>query len=131
MLYLLDTNICSHIMRNNPIVVQNLQNQRPENIVISRISYAELRFGLAYNPKATRLHKAFDELLAQIHIAEFNQEVADHYAIFRAQIQKSGKNLFPLDMMIAAHAHHLGAILVTNDQAFFKIDGLQVQDWTK
>jgi predicted nucleic acid-binding protein len=32
-------------------------------------------------------------------------------------------------MMIGAHALALGAVLVTNDQAFSRIRGLKIENW--
>lgn len=48
----------------------------------------------------------------------------------RSKIQADGKALGALDMLIAAHALETRSVLVTNDQAFKKIVGLKVEDWT-
>jgi tRNA(fMet)-specific endonuclease VapC len=46
-------------------------------------------------------------------------------------MERKGKPLGALDMMIAAHALAVGAVLVTNDGSFAAVDGLQLEDWTK
>ena len=46
-------------------------------------------------------------------------------------MERQGKFLAPLDMLIGAHALHLGAVLVTNDQAFGRVADLQTEDWTE
>lgn len=52
--------------------------------------------------------------------------MSNHYGQFKANIEKQGKSLAPLDMLIAAHADAVDAILVSNDAAFTKISGLKV-----
>ena len=50
---------------------------------------------------------------------------------FRASCEAAGVTLAPMDMMIAAHAKAVDAILVTRDRAFLHLpDGLMLEDWT-
>jgi tRNA(fMet)-specific endonuclease VapC len=51
------------------------------------------------------------------------------YGQERAKLQSKGLSLSALDMMIAAHAKAVGAVLVTNDQTLLKLAGLKTQDW--
>jgi tRNA(fMet)-specific endonuclease VapC len=46
-------------------------------------------------------------------------------------MERHGKILGPLELLIAAHALHVGATLVTNDRAFGMVVGLQIEDWTE
>ena len=48
----------------------------------------------------------------------------------RANTQRQGKTLAPLDLLIATHALSVGAVLVTNDRAFGQVAKLHVEDWT-
>ncbi|MDK4680159.1 type II toxin-antitoxin system VapC family toxin [Kingella negevensis] len=130
MKYLLDTNTISHIFKKNPIATAHLVNQPREHIAVSSVAFAEICYGLAKKPEATTLQRTAQLFFQQVQILPFNQDIAQSYGTFRAHLEKTGKNLSPLDMMIAAHADSLGLILVSNDQAFHQIDGLQVVDWT-
>lgn len=130
MKYLLDTNTISHIFKKNPIATVHLVNQPREHIAVSSVTFAEICYGLAKKPEATTLQHTAQLFFQQVPILPFNQDIARSYGTFRANLEKTGKNLSPLDMMIAAHADSLGLILVSNDQAFRQIDGLQVVDWT-
>ena len=55
---------------------------------------------------------------------------AARYGIARADMERRGKTLAPLDMLIAAHSLEAGMILVTNDPAFSQMTGLPLEDWT-
>lgn len=131
MRYLLDTNIVSHILRRQPNVMARLQSVPMSDLYISAVTHAELMYGLAKKPDAAKLHRAVHELLLRISVLPFNEQASTHYGKFKAQTEQSGKNLASLDMMIAAHASAVSAVLVSNDAAFQQIADLSVEDWTK
>lgn len=56
--------------------------------------------------------------------------IAQRYGIVRADMERQGKVLAPLDLLIAGHALGIGAVLVTNDRAFGEVGDLSVEDWT-
>lgn len=60
----------------------------------------------------------------------WNSTVTPHYGTVRAELERCNKTLAPLDMLIAIHALSVDAVLVTNDQAFYQMTGLSVEDWT-
>lgn len=131
MRYLLDTNIVSHILRRQPNVMAKLQSVPMSDLYISAVTHAELMYGLAKKPDAAKLHRAVHELLLRISVLPFDEQASAHYGKFKAQAEQSGKNLASLDMMIAAHASAVSAVLVSNDAAFQQIADLSVEDWTK
>jgi tRNA(fMet)-specific endonuclease VapC len=45
-------------------------------------------------------------------------------------MERSGRPLAALDLLIAVHALNIGATLVTSDRAFGRVAGLHVEDWT-
>ena len=48
----------------------------------------------------------------------------------RAELERKGKPIGPLDMMIAGHAKSLGYTVVTNNtKEFERIDGLRLENW--
>ncbi|WP_274571199.1 type II toxin-antitoxin system VapC family toxin [Neisseria leonii] len=131
MIYLLDTNMVSHILRQQPNVMAKLQSVPMADLHISAVTHAELMYGLAKKPDAVKLHRAVHELLLRVSVLPFDDQVSTHYGNFKSQAEQAGKSLAPLDMMIAAHGSAVGAVLVSNDAAFQKIAGLNVEDWTK
>ena len=130
MTYLLDTNTVGNLVRNQPTILAHLVSHPPAMIHISAITEGELWFGLANNPSATRLHKTVTEFIRRTTVLPWDRGVAMHYGILRAEMNKRGKPLAPLDMLIAAHARSAKAILVSSDAAFQMVPDLQIEDWT-
>jgi tRNA(fMet)-specific endonuclease VapC len=136
MRYLLDTNTVSALLRAQPQALARLARHGTDRVFISAITEAEIRFGLAKNPQATRLRRALNELWTQTTVLDFTVTTAMVYGDLRAKLEKTGLPLSPLDTLIAATAlEHAqsdpgGMVLVTNDQAFTRVDGLAVEDWT-
>lgn len=128
--YMLDTNMVSHLLRSHPKVIERVTRASIGSLCISAVTEGELAFGLAKRPDATKLANAVGQFLQRIYICAWDSEVAQAYGALRAEIEKGGLSLAPLDMMIAAHARCLEATLVTNDAAFKRVRGLEVADWT-
>ena len=63
---------------------------------------------------------------------DWPQEAAQHYAEIRVDLKRRGAQLGAADLMIAAHARAMGAIIVTNNvKDFGRVKGLQVENWTQ
>ena len=97
---------------------------------ISAVTEAELRCGVARKPEAVRLKTAVEEFLLRVEALPWDSDAAQQYAQVRADLERTGKPMGNLDMMIAAHALSLDLTLVTHDQVFAFVDGLKTDDWT-
>jgi tRNA(fMet)-specific endonuclease VapC len=128
--YLLDTNTVSHLLRGHPTVLERMTAVPMASLRISVITEAELLFGLARRPEALRLHALVAEFLRRVDVQAWDRDCAARYGALRAALGNSGKVLAPLDLLIAAQAQALGAVLVSGDQAFAHCEGLAWQDWT-
>ncbi len=121
--YLLDTNIASCIIKgNSPAVDRRLMKVAMAQLAISAVTEGELRFGAARLPHAARLHLA---------ILPWDSDAARQYGQLRATLEREGQPMGNLDVMIAAHALAVNAVLITNDHAFVRIKKLKIEDWTK
>src|SRR5271170_3426632 len=130
--YLLDTNTVSYLIKGNfPRVRERLLKTPMSEVGISVITEAELRFGLARKPEASKLKIAVEEFLLRVEILPWNSDAASHYARVRAALQAEGEPVGNLDLMIAAQTLAAEAILVTHDRVFRSIAGLKIEDWTK
>lgn len=130
-LYMLDTNIVSHAVRQHPAVLRRLDPVQVERVCVSAITAGEIAFGLARQIRTHRLHVAMNEFLGRVDVLPWSQLVVDTYGALRADLERRGQVLAPLDLQIAAHALAVGAVLVTNDQAMRRLPGLESEDWTR
>jgi tRNA(fMet)-specific endonuclease VapC len=129
--YLLDTNAFSYAVRDSYTrFSRRFESVRLDEIGISVITEAELLFGLARRPEARTLARSVNALLRRIRILPWTSEAAKRYAGIRAELERQGRRMEDLDVMIAAHALAEDAILVTNDAAFQRISYLKTEDWT-
>ncbi|TWB58551.1 type II toxin-antitoxin system VapC family toxin [Nitrospirillum viridazoti] len=129
--YLLDTNTVSHLVRRHPGVSQRVTTMPMSALAVSAITEGELLFGLARRPEAVRLGAGVRELLLRVDVLPWDSHVAEVYGVLRSHMAGSGRSLAPLDMLIAAHARAVDAVLVTNDQAFRQVPNLAIEDWAK
>jgi tRNA(fMet)-specific endonuclease VapC len=127
---MLDTNTVSHLVKAHPAVTRRVVDQPMASLCISAITESELLFGLAKRPEATRLHLVVRELLRRVDVLPWNSEIAERYGPLRADLARLGKGVASLDLLIAAHALGIDAVLVTNDQALTRIPNLTAEDWT-
>ncbi len=131
--YMLDTNTASYIIKGEPAVIrEHLLNVAMASVCISAITEAELLRGVARKPEAKRLPVVVKEFLLRVEILPWDSDAADAYAQLRTACENEGKPLGAMDMLIAAHSVAVGAILITNDKAFYNVEHhLLLEDWTK
>jgi tRNA(fMet)-specific endonuclease VapC len=128
--YLLDTNTVSHALRGHAKVLGRMTAVPMASLAISVVTEGELLFGLARRPEAVRLQVLVDEFLRRVDVLPWDRECAASYGRLRASMGEHGKTLAPLDLMIAAQAQAVDAVLVSNDLAFAHCGGLAWEDWT-
>ena len=130
--YLLDTNTASYIIKGNiPAVRHRLLKVPMAQVAISTVTEGELHYGVARRPDATRLQTIVSEFLLRLTILPWDSEAAQQYGRLPAMLEREGRPMGNLDMMIGAQALASGLVLVTNDQAFKRIKKLKIEDWTK
>lgn len=133
MRYMLDTNICIYAIKHkSPGVIRNFLSCDPDDMCISSITYAELMHGVEKSMAVERNRVAMTMFLSPISILEFDSYAAREYGKIRADLERKGTPIGPMDMLIAAHARAEGLVLVTNNtREFVRVEDLDVEDWTK
>lgn len=132
--YMLDTCICSFIMREHPeAVLLRLSHEASQNnrIVISAITYAEMRYGQV-GKKASSRHKVLvDEFVKRLDdILPWDLYAVDQAILVKSQLSKAGTVIGPNDTAIAGHAIAAGCTLVTNNvREFSRVQRLKFEDW--
>jgi tRNA(fMet)-specific endonuclease VapC len=130
--YLLDTNTVSfHIRSSSPLLQRRLRRTPAKAVALSVITEMEIRYGLARNP-ALRIAPLVEAFLAGMTILSLTSEVAGHYGRIRAELDRKGRPIGPLDLMIASQAVALGLTLITNNtREFRRVAKLRCEDWTR
>jgi tRNA(fMet)-specific endonuclease VapC len=126
----LDTNICSYILRRHPPdMVERFAVLDRRELWLSVIVAAELRFGAAKLGQP-RFHAAVEAWLAGFDVRPWPLEATHQYAQLRATLERQGKPIGGMDLMIAAHALTEDSVLVTNNaREFHRVPGLAVEEW--
>lgn len=129
-LLMLDTDVSSYIIRRRPESLAQHFERHADEICVSVITAAELRFGVEKS-KSTKLADLVESFLERLSVLDWTQAVTPHYARIRAALERNGKPIGNADLMIAAHAVSEGATVVTNNvRHFVNVPGLKVQEWT-
>jgi tRNA(fMet)-specific endonuclease VapC len=139
-MFLLDTNIISHMMKNPTGSVAQRVRQITEQLApgsektplcTSTIVQCELHYGLAKNP-TPRLQAAYAITMQYIPVLALEPSVAQQYSPLRVALETQGTPIGLNDTLIAAHALTLGCVLVTdNEVEFRRVPGLKVENWLK
>ncbi len=130
LLYLLDTNIVSDLVRHpDGIVRDRIAEVGEETVCINLVVAAELRFGTAKR-NSKRLSKQVEMILSALPVLSLEAPVDEHYAEIRVALEKAGNPIGPNDLLIAAHCRALGLTLVTHNlKEFSHVPKLRVENW--
>ena len=127
--YMLDTNMCIYLMKNQPEqVAKRFALCYTGDVVMSAITYAELEYGVAACANAVRERRNLADLIEDIPVAPFDAAAAQAYGPVREATRERKRD--HLDKLIAAHAVSLDAVLVTNNERdFASYPGLRLENW--
>lgn len=131
--YLLDTNICIYIAKDNPPTVRERFLQfRADMLAMSVVTLGELRYGAEKSRIKARSLQTIEQLEALIQVAPMTDATSRHYGQIRSSLERVGHPIGNNDLWIAAHARANGWILVTNNEKEFeRVEGLTVENWAK
>jgi tRNA(fMet)-specific endonuclease VapC len=131
--YLLDTDICIYLIRKKPAhVLRRFEQLRIGEAGISAITFSELRFGAENSSNPEDNHKLLLEFVAPLEVLDYPADAAPVYGRVRSALNKTGKSIGPLDLLIASHAVFLDVTLVTNNTSeFSRISELRVENWAR
>jgi len=129
-LYLLDTSILSHLVRQpQGSVAERIADVGEDNVLTSIVVACELRYG-AVKRGSRRLTRQVEAVLGAITVLPLEPGIDVHYAAIRTALEKKGTPIGANDMLIAAHARATGAVCVTaNVSEFKRVQALKVENW--
>lgn len=133
MKYLLDTNVwVDYLTARYPSVVKRIQESQPEDLYLSTVVMAELRYGAEKSQRKGVNHRLLDTLSHEVVGVDFDLETAAICGRLRATLEAGGNLIGPYDMMIAAQALSLDLVLVTdNMREFRRVKRLKLENWRR
>ncbi len=135
MIWLLDTDTIGHLItgtRGSDHVKRRLSGRSPGELRLSAITWVEIRYGIEAGDVSIARKETLEDFLALFQVDDFPATAADDYAEIRVALERKGTKIGSYDLLIAAHARHINATLVTgNEREFRRVPGLSVQNWLK
>jgi tRNA(fMet)-specific endonuclease VapC len=131
-LYLLDTNILSHLVRQpQGPVADHIADVGEANVLTSVIVACELRYGAAKRG-SRKLTRQVEAVLSAMTIRPLESDIERVYASIRVALERKGTPIGAHDMLIAAHARAIDAVCVTDNVAEFRrVPALKIENWLK
>jgi tRNA(fMet)-specific endonuclease VapC len=133
-IYVLDTNAVSALMKGNEGFVERLASQSPGDVAIPQPVVAEIAYGIERLPRTRRrrvLEARFDLICSELSRAEWTDAVSHAFGRIKATLERKRTPIEDLDVAIAAHALANGATLVTsNSDHMDRVPGLAIEDWS-
>jgi tRNA(fMet)-specific endonuclease VapC len=135
MIWLLDTDTIGHLIngtRGSDHVKRRLSGRSPGELRLSAITWVEICYGIEAGDVSIARKETLEDFLALFQVDDFPATAADDYAEIRVALERKGTKIGSYDLLIAAHARHINATLVTgNEREFRRVPGLSVQNWLK
>ena len=135
MIWMLDTNILVYFMSRKPgfdRIARRMSGRSPGELRLSAITLAELRFGIERGEFRLENETALEGLLDLLQADAFPAGAALDFGKIKSALASDGVSIGPYDLLIAAHARHIGATLVTNNEREFRrVPDLTIQNWAK
>ena len=128
---MLDADTCVFILRrSSSAILARIQTVPVAQQVMSVVTCAELLYGVQLASKKKSNQAAVEALMRLLAVLEWPKEAARHCAEIRADLKKKGSMIGANDLLIAAHARSLGAVVVTNNtKDFARVKGLRIENW--
>ena len=134
MIYVLDNNAVSALMKGSTAVVERLAATAPAEVALPQPVLAEIAFGIERLPRSKRraaLQARLDLISAELPRAEWTDVVSQMFGRIKATLERRGTRIEDFDAAVAAHALALDATLVTaNLDRMTRVPGLRVEDWS-
>jgi tRNA(fMet)-specific endonuclease VapC len=129
--YLLDTNICIFYMKGKFDLNQKFAGIAVDNLFISEITLAELKYGVEKSEHPAKNRQALAAFLTGVQLLPIVQAL-DVFAKEKARLRKAGTIIDDFDLLIGATAVAHGLVLVTNNSRHLaRVESIMLEDWTQ
>ena len=131
--YLLDTDTCIFAINRSPgyeRLLARMDGLLYGQVLISVVTLCELEAGIAKSTRRDHNRRRVEHFIARLEVTSLDEPAAKRYGDVRAFLERRGKQIGPMDTLIAAHALSLGAVLVSNNtKEFSRVPSLRLQNW--
>jgi tRNA(fMet)-specific endonuclease VapC len=129
--YLLDTDTCIFLMKGaSTHAVKKFASLDAGDVGVSVATVCELQYGVDKSLKARENQVVLEDFLIDLEVLPLNPGACAHYGKIRAGLERKGRPIGAMDLLIASHALDLSAILVTNNgKKFSRVPGLKTENW--
>ncbi len=130
-MYLLDTNVCISLMKDQyPALTAKVLSMDPSLLFISSVTVFELEYGASKSQQSERMRFQLMMFLSAFTVLPFDADDAIAAGRIRADLAAKGTPIGPYDLQIAAQGLSRKLTVVThNTGEFSQVNGLQVEDW--
>lgn len=128
--YLLDTNICTYVIKRRPESLLVRFNENASHLAISAVTLAELLHGAEKSSQPQRTLSVVEDFCSRLDVLNYGTKAAQHYGQILSALERRGTPIGVNDLHIAAHARSEGLTLVSNNlRVFERVDGLLYENW--
>lgn len=128
---MIDTNIAIFYMKGKFALNEKFNKAGAENCFISEMTLAELKFGVEKSEKREKNKKTLEYFLTGVQVLPIFHSL-DMYAKEKARLQKAGTTIDDFDLLIGVTSVTYNLMMVTNNTNHFnRINGIELEDWTK
>lgn len=131
--HLLDTNaVIALLTGRSPRLIDKVTSSPVGSLALPTIVVHELYFGAYRSARIEHNLETLRLLITDIPVLDFDTQDAIVSGEIRAGLANSGRPIGPYDVLIAGQAKARRLTLVTNNVGEFeRVEGLQVEDWTR
>jgi len=124
---ILDTNAVSALLAGEPGLLPLLAGQARLHLPV--VVIGEYRYGLRRSRRSRALSRLFELLIAESAVLPIDLETADRYAEVRDELRRRGTPIPENDVWIAALARRHELPVVSRDEHFDRVAGLDRRAW--
>ncbi|GAP34089.1 type II toxin-antitoxin system VapC family toxin [Piscinibacter sakaiensis] len=133
MIYVRDTNVLIHLIKNQPPAIAQRVDALPEEarLCMSFVTWAELLRGAERSTRKPEVLRRLEALARQVAVLyPAGPAICEHYGEQFTRLKDAGTPIGANDLWIACHALAAGATLVKHNTCEFqRVEGLRVEDW--
>ena len=124
---ILDTNAVSALFEGDDSLGFVLDPEQQHDLPV--IVIGEYRFGLLFSRHRRHLTLLLDILIRESRVLSVSEETAMHYSTTRQRLRKAGHPIPENDIWIAALARQYGLPVVSQDEHFDSVEGIERVGW--